>query len=179
MHHPYSGVDLPGCRYYGVQVATALIPFLYANRPGVSMPKILPFFERMRNEAREQGLQLGVGGYCWGGKPATCLAHTELVDCAYVAHPSNLAIPDEIEKVRVPFSIAIGDADFVMGVKDVEKAKAILDAKKDLKSEVIVYPGAKHGFAVRGDPGDEKEKAQGIEAEDQAVNWFSAHLTAA
>ena len=49
----------------------------------------------------------------------------------------------------------------VSGVKEVDKAKAALASKKDhLKSEVIVYPGAIHGFAVRGDPGNEREKAQ-------------------
>ena len=42
-----------------------------------------------------------------------------------------------------------------------DKAKSVLASKKDhLKSEVIVYPGAGHGFAVRADPGNEREKAQ-------------------
>lgn len=163
-------------RYYGVRVAAGIGPFLFANRPAVSMPKITPYIESVRKEAREQGLRLGVGGYCWGGKPAVNLAHGELVDCVYVAHPSGLALPDEIEKIRVPFSMAIGDVDMVMGIGEVEKAKAILERKGEVPSETVVYPGAKHGFAVRGDPGDEKEKEQGIEAEDQAVKWFATHL---
>ena len=150
---------------------------MMANRPAVSMPKILPFFEALRKEAKNQGLPLGVAGYCWGGKPAVNLAHTDLIDCAFVAHPSALALPGDFEKIRVPFSMAIGDADIVMGVKEAEKAKAILNSKDDHKSEMIVYPGAKHGFAVRGDPGNEKEKTQGVEAEDQAVKWFATHLT--
>ena len=29
-------------------------------------------------------------------------------------------------------------------------------------------------LGLRGNPGDEKEKEQGIEAEDQAVNWFAS-----
>lgn len=154
----------------------ALGPFLISNRPAVSMPKIIPFFERLRSEAQKQGLPLGVAGYCWGGKPAVALAHGELIDCAFVAHPSNLALPDEIEKIRVPFSMAIGDKDLVMGVGEVEKAKGILNKKNDLRSEVKVYPGAGHGFAVRNNPGDEKEKAHGMAAEDQAVQWFTTHL---
>ena len=143
------------------------------------MPKILPYFEHVRKDAKEQGLPLGVAGYCWGGKPAACLAHTDLVDCAFLAHPSNLAFPDEIDKVRVPMSIAIGDKDIVMGMKDVDKAKAILENKKDLRSEVVVYPGATHGFAIRGDPGNEEEKKHGIAALDHAANWFTHHLTVA
>ena len=141
------------------------------------MPKILPFMESLRNEARQQHLSVGVAGYCWGGKPAVNLAHTELVDCAFTAHPSALAIPGEIEKIRVPFSMAVGDMDFVMGIKEVEQTKTILKSKgDDVPSKVVVYPGAGHGFAVRGNPGDEKEKMQGIEAEDQAIEWFAAYL---
>ena len=79
------------------------------------MPKILPFFESLRREAKEQVLPLGVAGYCWGGKPALSLAETDLIDCAFVAHPSGLAIPGDFEKVRVPVSVAIGSADIVMG----------------------------------------------------------------
>ena len=81
------------------------------------MPKILPFFESLRKETKEQGLPLGVGGYCWGGKPAIDLANTDLIDCAFIAHPSALSVPADFEKVRVPLSLAIGDADIVMGVK--------------------------------------------------------------
>lgn len=33
--------------------------------------------------------------------------------------------------------------------------------------------GAKHGFAVRVDPGDEKENKRGMMAEDDAFNFFS------
>ena len=79
------------------------------------MPKILPFFESLRKESKEQGLPLGVAGYCWGGKPAIDLAETSLIDCAFIAHPSNLTIPGDFEKVRVPLSMAIGDTDFVVG----------------------------------------------------------------
>ena len=33
------------------------------------------------------------------------------------------------------------------------------------------------GFAVRGNPDDETEKRQGMEAEEQAIKWFQKHLT--
>ena len=143
------------------------------------MPKILPFMESLRNEAKQQRLSLGVAGYCWGGKPAVNLAHTELVDCAFTAHPSALALPGEIERIRVPFSLAIGDMDLVMGIKEVEQTKGILKAKSDdVPSQVVVYPGGGHGFAVRGHPDDEKEKMQRIQAEDQAIEWFTTYLKA-
>jgi dienelactone hydrolase len=38
--------------------------------------------------------------------------------------------------------------------------------------EVVVYPGAKHGFAVRGDRADPMQREKGEQSEDQAVKWF-------
>jgi hypothetical protein len=39
-------------------------------------------------------------------------------------------------------------------------------------SEVVVYAGAEHGFAVRGDLGSEREVEQEGQARDRAVRWF-------
>ena len=158
-----------------------MIPFLYANRLSVTMPKVTEFFERLReNEAAK--CPLGVAGYCWGGKYAINLAHGAqasngclLVDCAFAAHPSGLTIPEEIEKIETPFSMAIGDLDIVMGLKEVQKVERILQSSS-LECEVRIYRGAHHGFAIRGDPGDRKEMEQGVEAEDQAVQWFLKHF---
>lgn len=52
----------------------------------------------------------------------------------------------------------------------------ILEGKKDVESEVVVLPGAHHGFAVRGDPNNAKEMEQAAQAEDQCVRWFAKHL---
>ena len=42
--------------------------------------------------------------------------------------------------------------------------------------ELNVVEGARHGFAVRGNPGDEDEKRRGQMAEDQAVDFFNRWL---
>lgn len=73
--------------------------------------------------------------------------------------------------------MAIGDKDVVTGPKIVEEIRNRLGQNRGrVESEVVVYPGAKHGFAVRGDPGDEREKEQGLQAEEQAVRWFGKWL---
>ena len=88
-------------------------------------------------------------------------------------HPSGLDFLSDIEKISLPFSLAIGDKDIVMGSKMVEESRQILEKKKGrVHSEVVVYAGAKHGFAVRGDSGSEKEAEQEAQAQDQAVRWF-------
>ena len=152
---------------------------MIATRPAITTPKINSFFDSMRHDDQtgQKNLSIGVAGYCWEGKYAALLAHGKLVDCAFAAHPSAMTLPGDIEKIDVPFSMAIGDADLVMGMKEVKNTRRILNSKKSsLQSEVVVYPGAKHGFAVRGDPGNEKEKEQGLEAEDQANTWFENQL---
>ena len=108
-----------------------------------------------------------------------------LVDAVFTAHPSNLAIPGDIEKVKVPVSIAQGSDDIVMNMAT---AKTIQDifAKKDeeggggevqgRKFEIRIVDNAKHGFAARGDPEDEAELGYAQIAEDQAVEWFGRWL---
>jgi dienelactone hydrolase len=130
----------------------------------------------------DNSIPIGVAGYCWGGKHAIVLAHgtttlpdstRTLVNCAFAAHPSGLDFPSDIEKISLPFSLAIGDKDVMMGPKMVEESREILEKKKGrVHSEVVVYAGAKHGFAVRGDPGSEREVEQEGQAQDQAVEWF-------
>lgn len=139
------------------------------------------------------GVGLGVAGYCWGGKHATVLASLlrdvdgegeegerekrTLVDAAFTAHPGGLSLPADIANLRAPWSMAIGDDDFVMPVGEVEKAKEALKKSEgpeamEARSEVVVYPGAKHGFAVRGNPGDENDRRRGVEAREQCLSWL-------
>jgi len=63
-----------------------------------------------------------------------------------------------------------------MGQKGMQTLMQILEAKNqecgEDRHEVMVYPGAKHGFAVRGDRRDPLMKEGGDKSEDQAVRWF-------
>jgi dienelactone hydrolase len=159
----------------------SFVPFLIRNRFGVSMPKVISFFEAVRlNEGNT--LPVGVAGFCWGGKHAVVLAQGELasngkplVDASFVAHPSLVEIPVDLEKVTKPLSLAAGDQDFVTSLKEVERWRTATDALK-VDTEVQVYPGAGHGFAVRADPKSERIMEQSDKAEHQAVNWFEKHF---
>ena len=51
-----------------------------------------------------------------------------------------------------------------------------VDGKRGKMFEMIVVEGARHGFAIRGNPGDEDEKRRGQMAEDQAVDFFGRWL---
>ena len=111
-----------------------------------------------------------------------------LIDCAFTAHPSMLKLPRHIEEVELPLSLANGENDSFMGREKMREAQKILQEKTETAShelregdpsmpvpnahEVVVYPGAKHGFAVRGDRDDPLQKQRGEQSADQAVNWF-------
>jgi dienelactone hydrolase len=177
---------------YIARVLRNFIPFIILCRESVCKPRIVDFMRALRTAPDTANLKIGVAGFCWGGLHAVKLAHDtpssrvhrygseagelkSLVDAVFTAHPSMLSIPADVQNVTVPLSIAIGDADFVMKISEVEKAKTILEKKGD-DHEVVIYPGGKHGFAIRGDPKDLKQKELADQAEEQALSWFSKWL---
>lgn len=153
------------------------------------MPRIVSFLTSLRASTDDR---IGVAGFCWGGKFAVLLCDPatystgdgkSLIDCAFVAHPSNLSLPTEIEKVTLPLRICQGSEDFVLGMDKVRQIEGIfagkerqLDQSEKGKFVITVVEGAKHGFAVRGDLGVEEEVRQGMVAEDDAVTWFQKWL---
>lgn len=166
------------------RVLSAFLPWLYRNRASVTMPSVIRFFTALR---ANETLPVGVAGFCWGGKHTVLLTHPSahsakarpLIDAAFTAHPSGLAIPGDIHPVIIPLSIAIGDKDMALNMKGVNQIKDVLElkgAKGEVAQEVRVYAGAKHGFATRGNPNEEKEDEMATRAEDQAVDWFKRFL---
>jgi pimeloyl-ACP methyl ester carboxylesterase len=172
------GEDSLSCRYYLTYAIYAMLPFLYYNRPGLSWPKVRQFIDALRSE--DPSIPLGVAGFCWGGKHAILLAHGEasaagkpLIDAAFAGHPSFLTLPSDIEKVKLPLSIAVGDHDSVLNAAAIKKVEGVLKKLEDVKSEVVVYNDAGHGFCVRADPGREDVLEQSEKAEEQAIRWFA------
>lgn len=154
------------------------------NRFAVSMPKVQTFLEALRNSEDGQ-FAIGAAGFCWGGLHVLRLAHgmstsgnKPLVDVVFTAHPSNIDIPEDIEKVRTPTSLAIGDNDFMMPVATVEKVGAIWERLEGVDTEITIYPGAGHGFSVRADPLNARQAEHSAAAETQAVRWFEKHFDA-
>ena len=163
-----------------MRIVASFAQFLIYNRFAVAKPRVYKFFHDLRaNEAAS--LPVGAAGFCWGGMYVFLLCSDSekaangksLVDCGFTAHPSNLAIPADAQNVNLPLSMVIGDVDFLMPLAQVQQTKAILEEKGKDMHEVVIIPGAKHGFAVRSDPDDKKGVEQGLQAEEQAVQWFT------
>ncbi|KFY55689.1 hypothetical protein V496_06911 [Pseudogymnoascus sp. VKM F-4515 (FW-2607)] len=178
---------------YILQAIQHMVPFAIRCRESVAKPRVFGFVRALRTSPDTANLKIGAAGFCWGGLYAIKLAQDTpssrvhrhgseaggvqpLIDAAFTAHPSMVKVPTDIVGVTVPLSIAVGDVDFVMKFPDVQKSKSILEKKSD-DHEVVIYPGAKHGFAVRGDPKDPKQKEFADQAEEQAIAWFSKWLS--
>jgi len=164
----------------GLRAISGFVPFLFFTRAAVVGPRIYSFFRALRTS--NPSMSVGCAGFCWGGKWVTLLVGGRekaadgqfLVECGFTAHSSALDIPADLEKVVQPLSIAHASLDFALGPAAFKTMKQVMDQKSHC--ELVVYEGAKHGFAVRGNPNDEKEKRQGMEAEEQALRWFEKHL---
>ncbi len=156
---------------------------MYYNRLSITKPRVFDFFKALRdNEAAD--LPVGTAGFCWGGKLVTLLCQDSekasngksLVDAGFTAHPSGLTLPNDVEAVQKPLSIANGTLDFQLTMPGVNQIQEVFGKKEQGRYEIVVYEGAKHGFAVRGNPKVERELKQGAEAEDQAIAWFTKWL---
>jgi dienelactone hydrolase len=181
--------------YYIALSLPSMIPFIITNSFSAAYPRISKFFSDVRN-AEGAELPIGASGFCWGGRMVIVLAadaerktapvfetaagsevHVvrSLVDAVFTGHPSLMEIPRDLENVVKPLSIAVGNKDAFLPLAEVEKVKKALEKRKvdaGVKSEVVVFEGAGHGFAVRFDPGNEKLTKQSKETEDQALAWF-------
>ncbi|KAG9231137.1 dienelactone hydrolase [Amylocarpus encephaloides] len=161
-----------------IRVIIAAIPFLLYNGEKVVKPKVFNFHQALKNDPATSKLSLGTAGFCWGGKYAILLSQQEgLIDAAFTAHPSKMKFPDDWEEVKVPLSVAIGDVDMGIKVDMVKDIKKLLEEeRKEGRHKLIIYPGAKHGFAVRANPKDECQTRSAQEAKAQALAWFGKWL---
>ncbi|GCB23753.1 protein AIM2 [Aspergillus awamori] len=163
--------------YHVACAAYAMIPFMYHNKFTTSWPTVKTFFTAVR---RNEGanLPIAAAGFCWGGLHTVYLAHGEeddkvngkpLIDAGFTGHPSNLKIPGDIEKIKIPVSFAVAELDNMLKMPQIKQIEKALGEEV---GEVKVYYGAGHGFCVRADVMVKDVRVQAEEAEDQAIGWF-------
>ena len=82
-----------------------------------------------------------------------------------------MTYPDDIEKIKLPFSCAAAsEKDPQMNAEQAKQTEQILKEKTEkgksegIEHEFVMYQGAHHGFAVRADENDKEEAARGKEA---------------
>lgn len=166
-------------------IVVGMSPFIWHNLPAYSHQRIVSFIEKIRAAPVDEDKDLPVmaAGFCWGGKHVIMLtqqSEAHLVDGVFTAHPSALTLPLDIDNVRKPVSIAVGTKDNWLSldqIREVKKTFGRLDKEvPGMKSEVITYDGATHGFSVRIDMENPNQVEQAQKAEQQAIDWFDGLL---
>lgn len=119
------------------------------HSPEVTKEIVHGFLQKLKEERKPKKL-FGIG-YCFGAKFAIAeLSENGLLDAAAGAHPSFVTAED-IEEVRRPLLINVGDID-VLFTEDIRsKTIEIASAKKGVYFELALYKDVPHGYAVRGD----------------------------
>jgi carboxymethylenebutenolidase len=127
--------------------------------------------------------KLAVTGFCWGGR-ATLMyaAHNPSVKAGVAWYGSMTKRPTDARPVH-PIDVADKIKGRVLGlyaeldkgipVSEVEEMRAKLKAVGDTKSEIVVYPGADHGFLADYRPAYNEAAAK--QAWPRALDWFKAH----
>lgn len=154
-------------------VGVSIIPWFCRHRQSVTIPIVKSFFHILRTENPE--LKIGVAGFCWGGRYALLLGQKsfsdiQLVDAVFAGHPSLVSIPKDVEAPNCPVSIAVAGTDKVFSSAMAEKTEALWKKKEDVKHEIVTYDGAVHGFCVRGNMKNEKEKENMEKSIDQVIS---------
>ena len=118
--------------------------------------------------------RIGITGFCMGGR-VSYLAACELPEKIKASAPFyGGGIPiDKTAKLRSPVLAFFGEKDAFIPLDSVEQLKAEL-ARTGKQAEVIVYPGADHGFFC-----DERASYQAEAARDsweRLKRFLAAHL---
>jgi carboxymethylenebutenolidase len=126
--------------------------------------------------------KLGVTGFCWGGRIVWLYAaHNPKLDAGVawygrlVGQPSELQPKHPIDvaaQLKAPVLGLYAEKDSGIPLDSVEKMRAALKAANS-KSEIVVYPGAQHGFHADYRPSYSKEAAQ--DGWKRLQEWFKKH----
>jgi len=143
--------------------------------------KTRPVLDKVIAALKEQGvIKFGATGYCFGGRYTFDLAFDNIIQCAVVAHPSLLKVPEDLEtylaKSKAPLLINSCEVDQMFPKEAQEKADEILGAKFAPGYKREYFAGCTHGFAVRGDMTNPLIKAGKEGAFKATVEFFLANL---
>lgn len=169
--------------------------FIGRNSKDIRFPEIESCAKSLR---QEHGFKkLGAIGFCFGGwavfqlgakgrvSQSTGCHHRlcawtdmalgkNLVDCISTAHPS-LTTKEEIDAVAVPVQIIAPEHDPQLTPELKAYANSVIPGL-NLEYDYQYFPGLMHGFAIRCDQNDVKQRKGFERAKNAAVAWFAQFL---
>lgn len=146
--------------------------FLYRHRPEVTDPKIAQAIDFIQTKL---GIDtIAVTGYCFGGRYTFRVLNDadSGVTAGFTAHPSLLE-DAEIQAITGPVSIAAAETDSMLSPSRRHAIEGLLQETGEAYS-IGLYSGTQHGFGVRANVSDPRQKFGKEEAFVQAVRWFDA-----
>ncbi|CAD0113208.1 unnamed protein product [Aureobasidium uvarum] len=141
-----------------------------------SKDKRFPEITANAKELKSNYKKVAAIGFCYGAWAVLRLAAKDsaIIDCAAVAHPSLLE-ESEIANIGVPVQFLVPETD-PMFTPELKEFTLKTLPTLNIPFNYDYYPGLVHGFAVRGDQKDPKQK-EGLErAKNSAVYWFKQYL---
>lgn len=142
--------------------------------------------EHARGQSWARAERVGATGFCWGGRMTWLFAaHEKTLKAAVAwygplgpwrgrrdeAHPQ--AVLDLADRIVCPVLGLYGEADEGIPVSSVREMEAKLKLHKKT-AELVIYPGAPHGFFSDYRPTYRAEVAR--EAWKRALGWLGAYL---
>lgn len=115
--------------------------------------------------------RIGITGYCWGGAVVwesvarvpglkAGVAWYGRLSSGMAADPANKNPLDLVGDLKAPVLGLYAEKDQGIPLADVDKMKAALSAAGKGDSDIIVYPGAQHGFHADYRPSYDKASAE-------------------
>lgn len=149
-----------------------IMAFIGRNNKDIRYPEISANAKELKSNYKK----VAAIGFCYGAWAVLRLGAKDepLIDCAAVAHPSLLE-EKEIANIGVPVQFLAPEVDQMFTPELKEFTLKTLPTL-NIPFNYDYYPGLVHGFAVRGDQNDPKQK-DGLErAKNSAVTWFKQYL---
>ncbi|PYI00058.1 putative endo-1,3-1,4-beta-D-glucanase [Aspergillus ellipticus CBS 707.79] len=148
-----------------------------ARHPDIDLPSFFSCAKALHSTHNFRSL--GALGFCYGGWAVFRLGAKDvnLVDCISTAHPTFLEKRD-IENVGVSVQILAPEFDpyFTEELKGFSRRVIPGLGLGEGVFEYREYVGMEHGFAVRGNPGKEREREELVRAKEVVVRWMGRWL---
>ena len=177
--------------------AVALAPDMYYRQPNSvvgydQLPEAIRLMTSLRDEATAadmagvitylqsrdfvRGDRIGITGFCMGGRITflTACKNSEIKAAAPFYGGGIGGLLDQAPKITCPMLLFFGGDDPFIPNDEVENIKQTL-ARLKKNAEVVVYPGAPHGFFC-----NERDSYRPDAAKDswtRLTNFFGAHLS--
>ncbi|KAF2088555.1 alpha/beta-hydrolase [Saccharata proteae CBS 121410] len=149
-----------------------LMAWLQNHLPANVDPIVSTIIKELRSTFAAK--RIGGVGYCFGGKYVCRFLKDGQLDVGYTAHPSFVDV-DELKGIQGPLSISAAETDNIFPA---EKRRETEDILKDMKVpyQMTLYSDVEHGFAVRCDIKEPRQRFAKEQAFFQAVQWFDEFL---